>query len=110
MDGGCKADDGNALRALRLPELAIEPVGVAVKRTVTSTPAPTVRSIARSLGLSHTDLALLKHLISQSIVWVTGWQLNLDPTAFHPDVHLVAPGAARGGSRAAAAPAPAAAE
>jgi hypothetical protein len=31
MDGGCKADDGNALRALRLPELAIEPVGVAVK-------------------------------------------------------------------------------
>ena len=57
MDGGCKADDGNALRALRIPELAIEPVGVAVNPTVTSTPAPTVRSIARSLGLSHTTVS-----------------------------------------------------
>ena len=57
-----------------------------------------------SIGLSHNDLALLKHLISQSIVWVTGWQLNLDPTAFHPDVHLAPEGKSYKGGRAAATP------
>ena len=56
-----------------------------------------------SIGLSHNDLALLKHLVSQSIVWVTGWQLNLDPTAFHPDVHLAPEGKSWKGSRSSAA-------
>lgn len=41
-----------------------------------------------SIDLTSADITMLKHLFTQSLVWITGWMQNLDPSTFDPALHL----------------------
>jgi len=70
--------------------------------SVTATPDDGSAERAVSLALTTTELWWFKHLCTQSIVWASGWQYNLDPTLFTPEHHTVQPATPRGGVAAGA--------
>lgn len=57
--------------------------------SVTHTATATEPERTHSLTLLVADISLMKHMLSQSLIWITGWMLNLDPTAYDADVHLL---------------------
>jgi len=49
--------------------------------TISSDGGPTAPS-SRSITLTLADLMLFRFLMTQSVTWVSGWQYQLDPSAF----------------------------
>jgi hypothetical protein len=47
------------------------------------------------MTLPQTELFLLRNLLGLSLPWITGWQMQLDPGAFDPSIHLSSTAAAR---------------
>lgn len=77
--------------------------------TITHSASPTEPEKTQTIKLLPADVSLLKHMAGQSVVWVSGWMLNLDPTAYSPDLHLQLPAQGQGQGQAAGKPAPRAA-
>lgn len=67
--------------------------------TITHSASSTEPEKAQTIKLLPADVSLLKHMAGQSVMWVSGWMLNIDPTAYSPDLHLLAPQSADGGAR-----------
>jgi hypothetical protein len=79
-------------------ELSIRPADGGTKFVLTvSEFAADGGESTRTTALRAADAIMIKHLLTQSLTWLTGWAQNLDPSTFQPAHHLLA-GAAEGGS------------
>ena len=91
--------------AAPLRDLTLRPMsgGTSYKLTIaTATPAAGGNngndgSTVGTIVLSTADVAMIRHLATQSLTWTTGWAMNLDPSTFDPAQHTAYEGGVAGG-------------